>query len=121
MRVTPISLIPTNTPTPSYTNVLASPNRSASFRPFLRLLPFPLSVSLQLAWLASPQPHTSTILHSSLLLPFLCAWGLQFAHQVGRMILAHLTKRPDMPFWEWLWVFTAAAAVDANAQTLLGR
>lgn len=37
------------------------------------------------------------------------------------MILAHLTQRKDMPFWEWLWVITLLAGVDANLPLLLGR
>ncbi|KAI5117533.1 hypothetical protein M0805_004766 [Coniferiporia weirii] len=111
----------------SYTNVHRAAIRSTStrtrtdspFRPLLRLLPFPLTVSLHAFWLAAP--GTPTILHSPLLVPFLCAWGLQFAHQVGRIILAHLTRRPDMPVWEPLWVFAALAATDANALRLFGR
>ncbi|KAH8111880.1 CDP-alcohol phosphatidyltransferase-domain-containing protein [Phellopilus nigrolimitatus] len=77
----------------SYTNVhrATRSSPSSSFRPFLRLLPFPLSVAIH------------------------------FAHQVGRMILAHLTQRRDMPFWEWLWVVSALAGLDANAPRLFGR
>ncbi|KAJ3804425.1 hypothetical protein F5876DRAFT_70645 [Lentinula aff. lateritia] len=32
---------------------------------------------------------TFTIHNSALFIPFLCPWGLRFAHQVGRMILVH--------------------------------
>jgi len=45
--------------------------------------------------------------------PFLCAWGLQFAHMVGRMILAHVTKE-KFPVWDWVWVWSLVGAVDAN-------
>ncbi|KAJ4000283.1 choline ethanolaminephosphotransferase [Lentinula boryana] len=60
-----------------------------------------------------------TILCSSLFVPFLCAWGLQFAHQVGRMILAHLTKG-SFPLWDWLWVMSVVGAIDANLPRILG-
>ncbi|KAL5494611.1 hypothetical protein ACEPAI_72 [Sanghuangporus weigelae] len=109
----------------------ASSFRRATIRPFLRLLPFPIAVALQVFWLIAPLPQTAfekaqsgaaePIMNSPLLVPFLLAWGLQFAHQVGRMILAHLTKRKDMPFWEWLWIWTALMGLDANAQWVFGR
>lgn len=133
-----------------YRNVLAFLPRNAPlstrFAPFLRLLPFPLSCALHIAWLAAPAPpsllpHTSPappplpaglaplspaqapayVLHSALFVPFLCAWGAQFAHQVGRMILAHVTKRAEMPAWEGLWVLTALGALDAWLPVLTGR
>ena len=120
----------------------ASAFRRATVRPFLRLLPFPIAVALQVFWLSGPLPlplsHSPAavgsshqgqdrmeqpvpIMNSPLLVPFLIAWGLQFAHQVGRMILAHLTQRRDMPFWEWLWVWTALMGLDANAERVFGR
>ncbi|KAL5533588.1 hypothetical protein ACEPAG_48 [Sanghuangporus baumii] len=109
----------------------ASSFRRATIRPFLRLLPFPIAVALQVFWLSAPLPQTAfekaqsgsaePIMNSPLLVPFLLAWGLQFAHQVGRMILAHLTKRKDMPFWEWLWIWTALMGLDANSQWVFGR
>ncbi|KAL5536111.1 hypothetical protein ACEPAF_4216 [Sanghuangporus sanghuang] len=122
-------------------HVLASPASSsngassfkrATIRPFLRLLPFPIAVALQVFWLSAPLPQAAAsanaqpgsaepIMNSPLLVPFLLAWGLQFAHQVGRMILAHLTKRKDMPFWEWLWIWTALMGLDANSQWVFGR
>lgn len=97
------------------------PSRTQRFKPLLRIIPFPLSALLHLSLLAHPSPLTSTILHSSLFVPFLCAWGLQFAHQVGRMILAHLTQRRDMPFFERLWVPTLLATLDLNSEFLFGR
>lgn len=36
------------------------------------------------------------------------------------MILAHVTHQ-RFPYWDWSWVWTTVAAVDANAQYLFGR
>ncbi|KAJ3885476.1 hypothetical protein GG344DRAFT_25132, partial [Lentinula edodes] len=60
-----------------------------------------------------------TIRNSALFIPLLCAWGLQFAHQVGRMILAHLTKT-SFPVWDWLWLLSLVGAVDANLPRIAG-
>jgi len=106
----------------SYVNVYRSALSSGSspYTPLLRLLPFPTSALIHVLWMAAPSPSKSSIVHSSLFVPFLCAWGLQFAHQVGKMILAHVTKS-DMPVWEWMWVLSAVGSVDANSQRLFGR
>lgn len=65
------------------------------------------------------------MVYSPLLVPFLCTWGLQFAHQVGRMILAHVTQEQQMPWFGsdglWLWVVTLGIAIDANASWIFGR
>ncbi|KAJ4478390.1 Choline/ethanolaminephosphotransferase [Lentinula aciculospora] len=67
------------------------------------------------------KPEFTTILNSPLFIPFLCAWGFQFAHQVGRMILSHLTKSSSsFPFWDWLWVLSIVGAVDANLTWIVG-
>ncbi|EIN14321.1 Choline/ethanolaminephosphotransferase [Punctularia strigosozonata HHB-11173 SS5] len=106
----------------SYSNVYRSGRTSdkGRYQPLLYLLPFPVTALVQLAWLSHPTPAESTILYSPLLLPFLCAWGLQFAHQVGRMILAHVTSQP-FPWFDWLWVWSLLGAVDANMEILFGR
>ncbi|KZO96408.1 Choline/ethanolaminephosphotransferase [Calocera viscosa TUFC12733] len=85
--------------------------------PLLGLIPFLVTCALQLAWLWADE---ALLLQSGRFLPFVCAWGLQFAHQVGRMILAHVTKNA-FPFWDWMWPWTLAMAVDANAPFLFGR
>ncbi|KAF7302775.1 hypothetical protein MKEN_01238800 [Mycena kentingensis (nom. inval.)] len=86
----------------------------STLRPLLLLLPFLVSASLQLLWLAHPRASAPAILHSPLLVPFLCAWGLQFAHQVGRMILAHTTQGGcAFPVFDWMWVWTGLCVVDA--------
>ena len=88
------------------------------------LLPLPTTIAIEVAWLAAPSPAGSgpseRILRSTLFLPFVCAWGLQFAHQVSRMILAHVTKQP-FPWWDAMWVWSVVGAVDANLPVLLGR
>ncbi|KAJ3718963.1 choline ethanolaminephosphotransferase [Lentinula raphanica] len=105
-----------------------SPSSSSSTtteKPLIRLLPFLISAALQVAWVAHPPSSGSgigggfTILDSELFIPFLCAWGLQSAHRVGRIILAHLT-RGSFPFWDPLWVLGLVGAVDANLPRLMG-
>jgi len=89
-------------------------------QPLLFLLPFPVTVALQVAWLTYPTPKESSIIYSQLFIPFICAWGFQFAHQVGRMILAHVTNTP-FPWWDAMWLWTIVGALDANLPRLIGR
>ncbi|KAK7063617.1 choline ethanolaminephosphotransferase [Favolaschia claudopus] len=106
----------------SYRNVrrarLAS--KKSTLQPLLLLLPFVVSAGIQVLWLTHPRYDNSALINSSLFVPFLCAWGLQFAHQVGRMILAHVTSQP-FPWWDWIWVWSLVGAVDANLPMLVGR
>ncbi|KAJ7894550.1 CDP-alcohol phosphatidyltransferase-domain-containing protein [Mycena leptocephala] len=106
----------------SYRNVrhamLAS--GKSTTQPLLLLLPFVVSAGIQVFWLIHPHYDNSAIINSALFVPFLCAWGLQFAHQVGRMILAHVTSSP-FPWWDWMWVWSLVGAVDANLPMLAGR
>ncbi|KAF9012789.1 choline ethanolaminephosphotransferase [Hymenopellis radicata] len=106
----------------SYMNVLAvkSTQKKAGPHPLLLLLPFPVAAAIQVAWLSHPEFNNSAIIRSPLFVPFMCAWGLQFAHQVGRMILAHVTSTP-FPIWDWMWIWSIIGAVDANMPRLLGR
>ncbi|KAF8185705.1 cholinephosphotransferase [Pholiota molesta] len=99
----------------SYLNVLKATRaaKTSSLRPLLLLLPFLVSAALQVAWLSHPRYNNSYIIGSAAFVPFLCAWGLQFAHMVGRMILAHVTKGP-FPMWDWVWLWSVAGALDAN-------
>ncbi|TBU42250.1 Choline/ethanolaminephosphotransferase [Dichomitus squalens] len=90
------------------------------FLPLLLLLPFPISVAIEVFWLSSPKLEESMILHSTLFVPFLCAWGLQFAHQVSRIILAHVTKMP-FPWWDAMWIWSIVGAVDANLPLFINR
>ncbi|KAF6753170.1 cholinephosphotransferase [Ephemerocybe angulata] len=118
----------------SYINVLRATRQShakggnnnltarhdSNYPPLLLLLPFVVSTAIQVAWLSHPEFNHSWILHSASFVPFMCAWGLQFAHQVGRMILAHVTGT-GFPVWDWVWVWSLLGAVDANLPSLLGR
>lgn len=75
---------------------------------------------IQSAWLLSPHPDNSAILHSSLFLPFAFAWAFQFAHTVGRIILAHITKS-EFPVWDNMWLWSIIGAVDSHLPQLIGR
>lgn len=106
----------------SYSNVYKSRRQSGKspFTPLLYLLPFPATVLLQIFWLSHPSVEDSAIIHSESLVPFLCAWGLMFAHQVGRIILAHVTKS-EFPLLDSTWVWSLIGAVDVNLPRILGR
>ncbi|KAG6855527.1 hypothetical protein H0H87_001567 [Tephrocybe sp. NHM501043] len=91
-----------------------------TIRPLLLLLPFVIAAAIQISWLAQPSYNKSAIINSPNFVPFLCAWGLQFAHQVGRMILAHVTSTP-FPCWDWIWIWSIIGAVDANLPRIIGR
>ncbi|KAF8333083.1 uncharacterized protein EI90DRAFT_3145274 [Cantharellus anzutake] len=105
----------------SYRNVYKSLKRGNSgLMPILRLLPF-ASVPL----VGSPG---KSIVRSGYMMPYLCVWGLEFAHLVngltfaigGKVITAHITKT-SFPFWNWDWLWIAIIATDGHAQKLLGR
>ncbi|KAJ3547758.1 hypothetical protein NM688_g5370 [Phlebia brevispora] len=108
--------------TTSYINVFKAKlsNGQSPFRPLLHLLPFPVTAAIQIFWLSSPHVSRSAIVNSPFFVPFLCTWGLQFAHQVGRMILAHVTKQP-FPWGDKLWLLSVVGAIDANMPRLLNR
>lgn len=92
----------------------------SSFRPVLLLIPFVFSATIQVLWLSHPEWTHSAIIDSTLLVPFLLAWGLQFAHMVGRIILAHVTSTP-FPIVDWMWIWSLIGAVDANVPRYFGR
>ncbi|KAH7886398.1 CDP-alcohol phosphatidyltransferase-domain-containing protein [Phlebopus sp. FC_14] len=92
----------------------------SSFKPLFYLLPFVVSAVLQVLWLLNPSFHDSTIIKSPLFLPFLCAWGLQFAHQVGRIILSHVTSIP-FPWWNVMWAWNVIGVLDAHLPQLINR
>jgi ethanolaminephosphotransferase len=106
----------------SYMNVRQSKRakRKSVLRPLFSLIPFPIAALIQVLWLTHPTYNNSTILHSALFVPFLCAWGLQFAHQVGRMILAHICHT-GFPWFHMMWLWSIVGALDANLPRLLGR
>lgn len=92
----------------------------STLKPLVFLLPFVVSVAFQVLWLLTPSFHDSMIIKSPLFLPFMCAWGLQFAHQVGRMILSHVTSAP-FPWCNLMWIWSAVAVVDAHIPQLFDR
>lgn len=106
----------------SYSNVYKSRRQSGQspFTPLLYLLPFPATVLLQIVWLSHPSVEDSAIIYSESLVPFLCAWGLMFAHQVGRIILAHVTKT-EFPLLDATWIWSVVGALDVNLPRILGR
>lgn len=106
----------------SYRNVIKATKADgkSSLKPLIYLLPFVVSATLQIFWLLSPSYHDSAIIHSPLFLPFLCAWGLQFAHQVGRMILSHVTRGP-FPLWHNMWLWSVVGVVDAQLPFLFDK
>ncbi|KAH8992393.1 Choline/ethanolaminephosphotransferase [Lactarius akahatsu] len=106
----------------SYINVFIARRASGGpvVKPLLYLLPFPVSVLLHVAWLNHPTLRNSDIINSPAFVPFLCAWGLQFAHVVGQMILAHITSQP-FPLWDSMYIWTIVGAIDANMPILFGR
>ncbi|KAI6154246.1 hypothetical protein BKA82DRAFT_4099230 [Pisolithus tinctorius] len=100
----------------SYRNVRKAMKASGKsrIRPLLTLLPF-----VRYGY-STHSFSNSAIIHSPLFLPFLCAWGLQFAHQVGKMILSHVTSSP-FPVWNPLWIWNAVGVLDAHLPHLLDR
>ncbi|ELU39464.1 cholinephosphotransferase [Rhizoctonia solani AG-1 IA] len=125
-------------------------NNESPITPLVRLIPFIVSTALHILWLAAPltpsshltsnpiTPADSTVdphkgftavqiapgkdllLHSPAFVPFLCMWGLQFAHQVGRIILAHVTHQP-FPMFDAGWIWATISLVDAWSWRLFGR
>ncbi|KAG6887707.1 hypothetical protein C0995_013338 [Termitomyces sp. Mi166 len=106
----------------SYANVRRAMKASGKPRiqPLILLVPFVIAAGIQILWLAQPSYNRSAIINSPNFVPFLCAWGLQFAHQVGRMILAHVTSTP-FPRWDWIWIWSIIGAFDANLPRMIGR
>ncbi|KAH9170529.1 Choline/ethanolaminephosphotransferase [Lactarius sanguifluus] len=99
----------------SYINVFIARRASGGpvVKPLFYLLPFPMSVLLHVAWLNHPTLRNSDIINSPAFVPFLCAWGLQFAHVVGQMILAHITSQP-FPLWDSMYIWTIVGAIDCQ-------
>ncbi|KAI9511889.1 Choline/ethanolaminephosphotransferase [Russula earlei] len=106
----------------SYMNVFHARRGSGILvvKPLLFLLPFLASVLLHLAWLNQPSLRNPDIINSSAFVPFMCAWGLQFAHVVGRIIIAHVTSQP-FPVWNPMYILSIVGAIDANMPILFDR
>lgn len=85
---------------------------SSILKPLTRLIPYALHTLSMTVWLAAQQE----ILHTTLLIPFFIFWGITFAHHVGLLILAHLTKSPFPASWKHpLLLLSMLGAMDANA------
>lgn len=100
----------------SASNVLASlpkPHSPTSLlKPLTRLTPWILHTSLQVLWLHFLP--SSFLLSRPSLIAFLVFWGTAFAHHVGLLILAHLTKSEFPAAWKHpLLAITAIGALDA--------
>lgn len=93
------------------------PSSRSILKPLSRLFPYLLHTTSMLLWLRA-QPE---ILHTELLIPFTIFWGISFAHHVGLLILAHLTK-DRFPIW-WshaLLLLSILGSVDANWERIGG-
>ena len=86
-------------------------------RPLVLIIPFVLSTVLLVLWLFHP---SIDIVHSSLFLPVIGAWGLQFAHHAARVILSRVTRTP-FPWWNSMWIWNAIGVFDAHLPELLHR
>jgi ethanolaminephosphotransferase len=107
----------------SYGNVLRAKQaaKQPTIAPLVGLLPFVAFSAQNALWLwLSEKSEGSSILDSAAFLPFACAWGLQFAHAVGRMILAHITKTP-FPMFDAVTFVSIAGAADFALPLLLNR
>lgn len=80
--------------------------------PLTRLTPWVLHTLFQVLWLALLP--SSFLLSRPSLLAFLVFWGTAFAHHVGLLILAHLTKSEFPAAWKHpLLALSALGALDA--------
>ena len=106
----------------SYQNVYKAMRATGGshLTPLVSILPFVLSAVLQVLWLLHPSIGHSNIVHSSLFLPVMGAWGLQFAHYAARVILSRVTKTP-FPWWNSMWIWNTLAVLDVHLPTLLHR
>lgn len=95
-----------------YRSLPASRTPSSILRPLTRLFPYALHTLSMVIWLSAQ----CEILHTTLLIPFFIFWGITFAHHVGLLILAHLTKAPFPSAWKHpLLVLSVLGTIDANA------
>ena len=81
-------------------------------KPLSRLLPYTLHTTAMITWLAA---RPAEVLHTTLLLPFMCFWGVAFAHHVQLLILSHLTASPFPAWWKHpLLILSMLGSLDAN-------
>jgi ethanolaminephosphotransferase len=107
----------------SYLNVIRArrAKKQSVFTPLAGLFPFVALTIQHILWMYySKYADGQGILESSAFLPFVCAWGLQFAHNVGRMILAHVTHQP-FPMFDVVNFVSIVGLLDALLPARLGR
>lgn len=87
-------------------------------KPLSRSAPYVLHTTAMVLWLyAFPRE----LLHTTLLIPFMCFWGVAFAHHVQLLILSHLTASPFPAWWKHpLLVVSMLGSADANAHRFFG-
>lgn len=87
-------------------------------KPLSRSAPYILHTTAMILWLdAFPRD----LLHTTLLIPFMCFWGVAFAHHVQLLILSHLTASPFPAAWKHpLLILSVLGATDANSKRFFG-
>ncbi|GAA5868901.1 hypothetical protein JCM16303_000300 [Sporobolomyces ruberrimus] len=95
-------------------------NRSplSILKPLSRLSPWLIHTTAMLTWLHAKE---STLLRTTLFIPFAFTWGLSFAHHVQLLILAHLTKSKFPAAWKHpLLLLSILGSLDANKSRIFG-
>lgn len=102
-----------------YLSLPASSRTPASIlKPLSRLSPWIIHTSAMLTWLYAKE---STLLRTTLFIPFAFTWGLSFAHHVQLLILAHLTKSKFPAAWKHpLLLVSILGSLDANKSRIFG-
>ena len=91
---------------------------SSILKPLSRLSPWIIHTTAMLTWLYAKE---STLLRTTLFIPFAFTWGLSFAHHVQLLILAHLTKSKFPAAWKHpLLMLSILGSLDANKSRIFG-
>ena len=91
---------------------------SSILKPLSRLSPWIIHTTAMLTWLYAKE---STLLRTTLFIPFDFTWGLSFAHHVQLLILAHLTKSKFPAAWKHpLLMLSILGSLDANKSRIFG-
>ncbi|GAA6005227.1 hypothetical protein JCM11491_002627 [Sporobolomyces phaffii] len=96
----------------------ASRSPISILKPLSRLSPWVIHTTAMLTWLHAKE---STLLRTTLFIPFAFTWGLSFAHHVQLLILAHLTKSKFPAAWKHpLLLLSILGSLDANKSRIFG-
>lgn len=96
----------------------ASRSPASILKPLSRLSPWVLHTTAMMSWLYAKE---STLLRTTLFIPFAFTWGLSFAHHVQLLILAHLTKSKFPAAWKHpLLLVSILGSLDANKSRIFG-